>query len=93
MRIQNVPFRVVGVADRKGQSPGGNDYDDVVYVPVSTFLAKIQGGLQNYIAGTIMVEVTADDQTGRGRRRASPSCCATATTSPPAPTTTSRSRT
>jgi putative ABC transport system permease protein len=64
VRIQNVPFRVVGVADRKGQSPGGNDYDDVVYVPVSTFLAKIQGGLQNYIAGTIMVEVTDDDQTG-----------------------------
>ena len=63
VRIQNVPFRVVGVADRKGQSPGGNDYDDVVYVPVSTFLAKIQGGLQSYIAGTIMVEVTADDQT------------------------------
>ena len=64
VRIQNVPFRVVGVADRKGQSPGGNDYDDVVYVPVSTFLAKIQGGLQSYIAGTIMVEVTADEQTG-----------------------------
>jgi putative ABC transport system permease protein len=64
VRIQNVPFRVVGVADRKGQSPGGSDYDDVVYVPVSTFLAKIQGGLQTFIAGTIMVEVTDDDQTG-----------------------------
>jgi len=63
VRIQNVPFRVVGVADRKGQSPGGSDYDDVVYVPVSTFLAKIQGGPQSYIPGTIMVEVTADDQT------------------------------
>jgi putative ABC transport system permease protein len=63
VRIQNVPFRIVGVADRKGQSPGGSDYDDVVYVPVSTFLAKIQGGPQSYIPGTIMVEVTADDQT------------------------------
>ncbi len=63
VRIQNVPFRVVGVADRKGQSPGGSDYDDVVYVPSSTFLAKIQGGLQSYLAGTIMVEVTDDAQT------------------------------
>jgi putative ABC transport system permease protein len=63
VRIQNVPFRVVGVAERKGQSPGGSDYDDVVYVPVSTFLAKIQGGLQNYLAGTIMVEVTGDGET------------------------------
>jgi putative ABC transport system permease protein len=63
VRIQNVPFQVVGVADRKGQSPGGNDYDDVVYVPVSTFLAKIQGGLQSYIPGTIMIEVTSDELT------------------------------
>jgi putative ABC transport system permease protein len=64
VRIQNVPFVVVGVADRKGQSPGGSDYDDVVYVPVSTFLAKIQGGLQNYLAGTIMVEVGVGEETG-----------------------------
>jgi putative ABC transport system permease protein len=64
VRIQNVPFQVIGVAERKGQSAGGSDYDDVVYVPVSTFLAKIQGGLQSYIAGTILVEVTSDDITG-----------------------------
>src|SRR4029078_3286122 len=63
VRIQNVPFQVVGVADSKGQSAAGSDYDDVVYVPVSTFLAKIQGGLQSYIAGTILVEVTSDDVT------------------------------
>jgi putative ABC transport system permease protein len=63
VRIQNVPFVVVGVAGSKGQSPGGSDYDDVVFVPVSTFLAKIQGGLQKYISGTIMVEVAADDAT------------------------------
>jgi putative ABC transport system permease protein len=69
VRIQNVPFQVVGVADRKGQSPGGNDYDDVVYVPVSTFLAKIQGGLQTFIPGTIMVEVASDDTTSRVQAR------------------------
>jgi putative ABC transport system permease protein len=63
VRIANVPFQVVGVAARKGQSAGGNDYDDVVYVPVTTFLAKIQGSLQKYIPGTIMIEVTSDDVT------------------------------
>src|SRR4051794_20602844 len=62
VRIQNVPFRVVGVAERKGQSPGGNDYDDVVYVQVSTSLAKTRGALKNSPAGTIMVEVTGDGQ-------------------------------
>jgi putative ABC transport system permease protein len=63
VRIQNVPFQVVGVAGRKGQSPGGSDYDDVVFVPVRTFLAKIQGGLQKFIPGTIMIEVESDDET------------------------------
>jgi putative ABC transport system permease protein len=63
VRIQNVPFQVVGVAGRKGQSAGGNDYDDVVFIPVSTFLAKIQGGLQKFIPGAILVEVTSDDLT------------------------------
>jgi putative ABC transport system permease protein len=63
VRIQNVPFQVVGVAAAKGQSTGGSDYDDVVFVPVSTFLAKIQGSLQKYIPGTILIEVTSDDLT------------------------------
>jgi putative ABC transport system permease protein len=64
VRIANVPFQVVGVAESKGQSAGGNDYDDVAYVPVTTYLAKIQGGLQKFIPGTILVEVTSDDVTG-----------------------------
>jgi putative ABC transport system permease protein len=63
IRIQNVPFQVVGVAARKGQSAGGSDYDDVVFVPVNTFLAKIQGGLQKFIPGTIMIAVDSDDLT------------------------------
>jgi putative ABC transport system permease protein len=63
VRIANVPFQVVGVAAAKGQSANGNDYDDVLYVPVSTFLAKIQGSLQKFIPGTILIEVTSDDVT------------------------------
>jgi putative ABC transport system permease protein len=63
VRIQNVPFQVIGVADRKGQSPSGNDYDDALFIPVATFLAKIQGGLQKFIPGSIMIEVSGDDGT------------------------------
>jgi putative ABC transport system permease protein len=64
VRVANVPFQVVGVAATKGQSAGGNDYDDVAYVPVTTFLTKIQGSLQKFIPGTILVEVTSDEVTG-----------------------------
>ena len=55
IRIKNTPFEVVGVALSKGQSPQGQDYDDVAFVPVSTFQAKIQGGLQKYVNGTLFV--------------------------------------
>ena len=63
LRIRNVPFEVVGVAERKGQSQSGNDYDDVVFVPVSTYLSKIQGGMQRFITGTIIVGVDSDSTT------------------------------
>jgi putative ABC transport system permease protein len=35
IRIKNVPFRVAGVLTPKGQSPGGHDQDDVVYIPLT----------------------------------------------------------
>ena len=34
VRIRNIPFQVVGVLARKGQSPMGQDYDDAVVHPV-----------------------------------------------------------
>ena len=51
VRIKNIPFQVVGVLAQKGQSPTGQDYDDAVFIPVTTFQAKIQGGLQKYVTG------------------------------------------
>jgi putative ABC transport system permease protein len=59
VRIRNIPFQVVGVLARKGQSPMGQDYDDGVFIPSSTFSTKIQGGLKKFLAGTIMVSATA----------------------------------
>ncbi len=53
IRIGNLPFRVVGVADSKGQSASGFDYDDVVFVPATTFATTIQGGLQKFLSGNI----------------------------------------
>jgi putative ABC transport system permease protein len=55
IRIKNIPFEVVGVAAPKGQSAQGQDYDDVVFVPSSTFQAKIQGGLQKFVTGSLYV--------------------------------------
>src|SRR5262244_3121372 len=43
IRIRNVPFTIVGVLDRKGQTTGGTDQDDVILLPVSTAKKKILG--------------------------------------------------
>src|SRR5262249_59934217 len=36
IRIKNVPFHVIGLLARKGQTSWGQDQDDVVVVPFST---------------------------------------------------------
>ena len=55
VRIKNIPFQIAGVMAEKGQSAMGQDLDDVIYVPSSTFMALIQGGLQKYMNGTIYI--------------------------------------
>jgi putative ABC transport system permease protein len=65
VRIRNIPFQVIGVLEKKGQSPMGQDYDDTAVIPDTTFRAKIQGGLRNYISGVILVGATSADATTR----------------------------
>jgi putative ABC transport system permease protein len=69
VRIRNIPFQVVGVLERKGQSAMGQDYDDATFIPVTTFQAKIQGGLQKYIAGIIYASAVSATDTSRAQRQ------------------------
>jgi putative ABC transport system permease protein len=43
IRIKNVPFTVIGILDRKGQSPTGQDQDDIIFVPVTTAQKRLFG--------------------------------------------------
>jgi putative ABC transport system permease protein len=43
IRINNFPFRIIGVLEPKGRTPGGRDQDDAVYVPYSTAMRKLMG--------------------------------------------------
>ena len=63
IRIKGVPFTVIGVADKKGQSTQGQDQDDGVFVPLSTGRRRLFGESMGRIArvGTIAVKV-ADGQ-------------------------------
>ena len=48
VRINNLPFKVVGVLTAKGQSGAmGNDQDDAMFIPITTLQKKITG--QNWL--------------------------------------------
>jgi putative ABC transport system permease protein len=58
IRIKKVPFTVVGLLEPKGQSPTGQDQDDLIIIPLSTAKKKVLGGAQANAnaVGTIMIE-------------------------------------
>jgi putative ABC transport system permease protein len=43
IRIKNVPFTIIGVLERKGQSPRGDDQDDAIFVPLKTAQYRLFG--------------------------------------------------
>src|SRR6476659_10165871 len=50
IRVQNLPFRVVGVMARKGQDPQGRDQDDISFAPYTTVQKKVLGSPRVQIA-------------------------------------------
>jgi putative ABC transport system permease protein len=69
VRIKGVPFTIVGLLEAKGQSAMGQDFDDSVFVPYSTFLAKIQSGLKNVIAGAVMIGSDSAENTRKAEEQ------------------------
>ena len=43
IRVNNQPFRVMGVLERKGQSAFGQDQDDIVVAPYTSVQKRLQG--------------------------------------------------
>jgi putative ABC transport system permease protein len=60
VRIRNVPLTVIGLLSPKGQSPTGQDQDDIVLIPLSTAKKRVLGASQANAGavGTIMVQAT-----------------------------------
>lgn len=59
IRVKKVPVTVVGILEKKGQNSMGQDQDDVVIVPISTYRNRIQGGTAGKLkrVGAISVKV------------------------------------
>jgi putative ABC transport system permease protein len=59
IRVKKIPVIVIGVLDKKGQNSLGQDQDDMVLVPISTYRNRIQGGVggKQKRIGSISVKV------------------------------------
>jgi putative ABC transport system permease protein len=66
IRIQNLPFRILGVLQEKGQNPNGQDQDDIVFMPYTTVQKKISGisWIQMMMVATSSQEVNPTVQNG-----------------------------
>jgi len=66
IRVKKVPFIVVGLLEKKGQSPQGQDQDDIVMVPLSTAMSRLFGVTS---LNAIMAKGKSLEQMDRGVRQ------------------------
>ena len=43
IRIKNIPFRVIGVLEKKGANMVGDDQDNIILMPYTTVRKRLQG--------------------------------------------------
>jgi len=61
IRINNAPYNVIGLLESKGQGGMGEDQDNAIFVPLSSFQARIQGGLSQFVRGPIYVSAVSTE--------------------------------
>jgi len=69
VRIENIPFRVVGLLSEKGDSPTGNDQDDKAIVPLSTARIRILGAAAERLGSIRYILVKVGDATEMDQTR------------------------
>ncbi|MCE2494750.1 MAG: ABC transporter permease [Alphaproteobacteria bacterium] len=72
IRIKRVPFTVIGVLGKKGQTPFGSDQDDVVFLPLSTAKKRVLGGarVRGRHVGAITIKAASAAEIAAAERQA-----------------------
>ena len=67
LRVNRVPFTVIGVLDSKGEAGMGGDQDDTVMLPISTAKKRVLGGrrLAGNLVNSVFVKAKSADVVSR----------------------------
>ena len=63
IRVKNMPFKVLGVMERKGSNSMGQDQDDIVIMPYTTFKRVLQNSVFNNVNQLLISLHSLDDLT------------------------------
>jgi putative ABC transport system permease protein len=71
IRVRKVPFTVIGVLGKKGQSLQGQDQDDIILMPISTARKRVLGATQakQRAVGAIAVKIREGEDLGEAERQ------------------------
>ena len=61
IRIKKVPFTVIGILDRKGQSPQGTDQDDSIFVPLRTAQRNLVRSQNSNTVGAVIAKAKSEE--------------------------------
>lgn len=67
IRVGNIPFRVIGVVEKKGVNMVGDDQDDVMLMPYTTVRTRLQGSSFNNV-DAIMVSAVSPQRMDEATR-------------------------
>ncbi|HWE22449.1 MAG TPA: ABC transporter permease [Myxococcales bacterium] len=67
IRVKHVPCKVIGILATKGQSYGGQDQDDIILMPWTTLVRRINGS-QSDAVGSLMVAARTSNLVAAAQR-------------------------
>ena len=68
IRINRVPFKVIGVLEEKGQTSWGQDQDDIIMAPITTVRNKLIGSKHPGIVEAIFAQVVDQESIAEAER-------------------------
>jgi len=68
VRIRRVPVTVIGVLREKGQSPQGQDQDDIIIAPITTVQTRLSGSAHPGSVGVIIAQAVDRERVGEAER-------------------------